>query len=109
MTNESAYQLVKKYINTQFETHRRYIAVKDQSAAKAERDRALGFLATLRTEEPVQPTLLAEPIPFDYTPEISLKIDQLDKAIDVANGANDYARATALRARKGIMLRSIGA
>ena len=105
MTNESAYQLVRKYINTQFESHRRYIAIKDQAAAKAERDRALAMLATMRTEEPV----LAEPIPFEYTPELSLKLDQMEKAIDTANGANDYARATALRARKGQMLRSIGA
>ena len=109
MTNESAYQLVKKHINQQFETHRRYIAIRDQAAAKAERDRALGFLATMRTEEPKQPTLLAEPIPFEYTPELSLRIDQLDKAIDAANMRDDYARATALRARKFQMLRSIGA
>jgi hypothetical protein len=109
MTNESAYKLVRRYIDAQFESHRRYIAIKDQAAARVERDRVLAMLATMRTEEPVQPTLLAEPIPFEYTPELSLKIDQMDKAIDTANGANDYARATALRARKSQMLRSIGA
>ena len=127
MTNESAYQLVRKYINQSFESHRRYIAIKDMAAVKEERDRALGFLATLRTEEPVQPTLLdccaevTEQAPLltsyqlptprtmpDYSPELSQKLDQLDKAIDTANGANNYARATALRDRKGKMLRSMG-
>ena len=109
MTNESAYQLVRKYINTQFESHRRYIAIKDQAAAKAERDRALAVLATMRTEEPVQPTLLAEPIPFEYTPELSQKLDLMDKAIDAATADGKFANATAIRARKGQMLRSIGA
>ncbi len=109
MTNESAYQLVRKYINQSFESHRRYIAVNQQAAAKEERDRALSFLATLRTEklQPQQPALVAEPMPA-YTPELSLKVDQLDKAIDAADMRADFARSTALRDRKGKMLRSMG-
>ena len=61
MSNESAYQLVRKYINQSFDNHRRYIAIKDMAGAKEERDRALAFLATLRTApQPTPQTPLLE-------------------------------------------------
>lgn len=65
MSNETAYQHVKRYINEQWEARRRTLAQGAYAAELAKKDGALKWLETLkRTSTPVsqvkQPGLLEE-------------------------------------------------
>lgn len=65
MSNETAYQAVKKYINEQWELHRRTLPQGTYAAELAKKDGALKWLEVLkRTSTPVsqvkQPGLLEE-------------------------------------------------
>lgn len=64
MSNETAYQAVRKYINEQWEAHRRALAQGTYAAELAKKDGALKWLEVMkRTSTPLpqeQPGLLEE-------------------------------------------------
>lgn len=117
MSNETAYQHVKRYINEQWEAHRRFLPQGAYAAELAKKDGALKWLEVMKRTSP-EPTPFEQPAaPVEEAPkkkvvefdrELSLRIDQLDKHIDQAKHQGDFARATALRDRKARMFRQIG-
>ena len=112
MSNESAYQQVKRYITKDWETRKRLLPLAQQTAAKEERDRALAFLAQLApvADTTPQPSLFA-PTPhpiIELDPHLAARIDKLNEGIRTAGNTGKFADAAKLASEKGKLLRSQG-
>jgi hypothetical protein len=113
MTQQQLLGYLRRYIKALWDFQRPYVTHGSAyNQWKAEYDNALKALDMLEkacapSVVATQPALVAEPMP-ELDKELSLKVDQLDKQIDNANSGGQFARATALRARKGQMMRAAG-